>query len=326
MKEKIFHNKKKGLTIYQKEFIIKNYATMKTSDICKELNLQYEIVHSYAQNNKLRKNQYSSMRYKNYFDELIEKRANEEYDLYNYILKQSEPRVDSLYKSKYGKYSVNQDYFQQINNEWKAYWLGFLYADGTIRIARNDKKDKMEYNTKIGLCEEDVTHLQKFKNSLQSDSPISKKIVKLNDKEYGCCNINICNKKICEDLNNLGCTPNKSLTLKFPTYDKVPKNLIKHFIRGYFDGDGCIHINKEKRNVRLSFEGTEDMLVNIANILHNELNTNLVKPLSKKNSKSLHIVYDKFSDIELIYKYLYKDSNIFLDRKIKKFDTLYCLD
>ena len=30
------------------------------------------------------------------------------------------------------KYSLNDDYFSVIDNEHKAYWLGFLYADGSL--------------------------------------------------------------------------------------------------------------------------------------------------------------------------------------------------
>ena len=326
MKNYNMKNNKKGLTQYQKEFIIENYSTMKTNDICRILNLQYEKVHSYAQNKKLKKNPYSSLKFNNYFDELLKKRRREEYNVFNYIQNQDEPKTDSLYKSKYGKYFVNQHYFEKIDNEWKAYWLGFLYADGTNRIHKNKQKNKMEYVVKLGLCAEDRNHLQKFKESLQSESPITDRKAKFNNKEYPCCDISICNQQICEDLNKLGCVPNKSLILKFPTEEKVPKSLIRHFIRGYFDGDGCIHINKEEKNVRLLFEGTEDMLVHIRDILYNELNVKFAKIESKQKSKSFHINYGKYSDVELIYKYLYKDCNVFLDRKLKKFDTLYCLD
>ena len=65
MKNYNMKNNKKGLTQYQKEFIIENYSTMKTNDICRILNLQYEKVHSYAQNKKLKQNPYSSLKFNN---------------------------------------------------------------------------------------------------------------------------------------------------------------------------------------------------------------------------------------------------------------------
>ena len=60
MKNYNMKNNKKGLTQYQKEFMIENYSTMKTNDICRILNLQYEKVHSYAQNKKIKKKPYTS--------------------------------------------------------------------------------------------------------------------------------------------------------------------------------------------------------------------------------------------------------------------------
>lgn len=184
----------------------------------------------------------------------------------------------------------------------------------------------MEYTVKLTLCREDKRHIKKFAKSIQSDAPIIDRTVKLNNNIYYSADINICNRKMCEDLNKLGCTPNKSLTLKFPSEEQVPKNLIRHFIRGYFDGDGCIHINKDEHNVRLLFEGTEDMLDNIRYIFHKELNIKFPQIENGRNSKAYHINYGKYADIELIYKYLYKDCNVYLDRKLKKFDILYCLD
>jgi hypothetical protein len=139
------------------------------------------------------------------------------------------------------------------------------------------------------------------------------------------CDLSVCNQHFSESLNLLGCVPNKSLILKFPTFNQVPDNLIRHFIRGYFDGDGCIHINLKERNVRLLFEGTEDFLMHIRDILYKNLNVKYAV-VEKSQSKSYHINYGKYADVELIYKYLYKDCNIYLDRKLKKFDTLYCLD
>lgn len=320
-----FHNQKDGLTQEQKIYIIENYTTMKTRDICKELNVSYERVHSYAQLQHLKKNQYASQSYNHYFEELLSRRNNPNYNINDYLGNSAEPTVDTLYKSKYGKYNVNQDYFDVIDNEWKAYWLGFLYADGTNRIAYNEKTHKMAYSLKLCLCAEDKQHLEKFKSSLQSDAPIKDRIAKLNDKYYPSCDFGVCNKNICESLQKLGCIPNKSLVLQFPTENQVPSNLIRHFIRGYFDGDGCIHINLKERHACVLFEGTKDFLTCVRDILYKELNVKLTDVVQSR-SRAYHIRYGKFSDIELIYKYLYKDCNVYLDRKLKKFDTLYCLD
>lgn len=64
-------------------------------------------------------------------------------------------------------------------------------------------------------------------------------------KEYS--RIQISSKTLTADLLKLGCTPRKSLTLKFPNDGIFKSNdLIRHFIRGYFDGDGSVFISMEK--------------------------------------------------------------------------------
>lgn len=323
-----FQNSKNGLTIEQKKFIIENYATMKNNKICKELNITKDQLHSYARNRKLTKTPLASKRYVDYYDELINKRNRETYSVYNFLEKNKEPKVteECLYKSKYGKYAVNEHYFDNIDNEWKAYWLGFLYADGCNET--NKKNGTKNVNRlSISLAKIDKEHLQKFLNSLQAENPIKDFIARLDGKEYKTSKITICNENICKQLNNKGCVPQKSLILKFPTEDIVPKHLIRHFIRGYFDGDGCISINKELKNINFNILGTYDFLYEMQKILIKECGVDeTVIRLNGKGNKAYSFAYGGYADVESIYKYLYKDCNVYLQRKLDKFDTLYCLD
>lgn len=78
-----------------------------------------------------------------------------------------------------------------------------------------------------------------------------------------CCSWQITNKHLWEILNSYGCTPRKSLTLQFPEKEVFNSpNLVRHFIRGYWDGDGCISYDKRKDSVvpRLSAVGTKQFL------------------------------------------------------------------
>lgn len=307
------------LTKYQKDYIKANYATMKSRDIAEALNIPYKNVHGYAQNNKLRKdgskNVLSHCSWE-YF--LTERKLHQ----YNHIEQKTEPKVDNLYKSKYGKYHVNQFYFSKIDNEWKAYWLGFLYADGSItHTKRNGKrKDCMA----LSLANQDKSHLIKLQDSLQTDSPIKDSVVKLNGNEYCCSRLIINNRQIVEDLIKLGCPPRKSLTLQFPSYDIVPKHLMKHFIRGYFDGDGCIYININKKQVRFNMVGTQEFLNGLLDFLNEEIGIDKFKLRQKGKAFSYQV--GNINQIFKIYQYLYKDVNIYLDRKFKKFNILYWLD
>lgn len=314
----------KRLTKEQKDFIIANYENMDNDEISKILNITTKQIHSYSSNKKLHKNYKSSKSFNNIIEKILSERK-ENYNVNDYINNSIEPKIDDslLYKSKYGKYSVNQDYFENIDNEWKAYWLGFLYADGCITIKRNsNNQNKMDYNVDLTL--KDKEHIIKFLNSVQSNTIIKERNIKLKDNIYKNYRATICNKKMCEDLNNLGCTPNKTFDLIFP--NNLEDDLVRHFIRGYFDGDGCIHININNRAVAFEILGTLDMLKGIKEYFNNNvknINCNIFK---SKNKNVYELRCYGFYNIGKLYKLLYKDCNIYLERKLKTFDILYCLD
>jgi hypothetical protein len=215
-----------------------------------------------------------------------------------------------------GKYYYNKDFFEKIDTEEKAYWLGFLYADGCInRIYHNEKLKAMDLE--IGLCREDENHLRKFLNHLESNVDIKYKTSRFSDNTYESCRINICCTKMCYDLINKGCTPQKSLTLEFPDNNIIPKVLIKHFIRGYFDGDGCVSTGKNNIIVT-NFVGTSDMLKGISDFLLSEDVIRTNPSIYEKGNAHEMFIYGA-DNIKDMYLYLYKNSSVYLDRKHKKF-------
>jgi intein/homing endonuclease len=86
--------------------------------------------------------------------------------------------------------------------------------------------------------------------------------IKLNNKIFGRCRWSVQSKHLWNVLNSYGCVPKKSLILKFPSISIFDnKNLIVHFIRGYFDGDGCISYgNKSHTKCSINIVGTYDFL------------------------------------------------------------------
>lgn len=151
-------------------------------------------------------------------------------------------------------YNYNDTIFEIIDTEEKAYWLGFLYADGNVTkrlIKKENRKDKFSYQLELSLAEVDKDHLIKFGRFMFQDfneeKNLKKKIIKLKEKEYIAYKITINSKKIVEDLIKLGCVPKKSLILTYPTEEQIPFKLQHHFIRGYFDGDGCVSFNNFKK-------------------------------------------------------------------------------
>lgn len=234
------------------------------------------------------------------------------------------------------KYKYDDSYFEKIDREDKAYWLGFLYADGCIYpIKKNEKIKAMQLD--IALQDKDVDVLEKLKVSLDTNVPIKEKVVNLKGKKHNCVRVRINNTKLCRDLISLGCTPNKSLSLKFPK-DLIPKELIRHFIRGYFDGDGCISFSRgkklDKRNGKsyeycsasVSFIGTEDFTSVLVNILSQH--DIFFKNNKHHNSgKAFEIRLYSNSQLLSFYNFLYSNSSIFMKRKKDKFEEFfYCLE
>lgn len=224
------------------------------------------------------------------------------------------------------KYEYNKDYFSKIDTSEKAYWLGFLYADGSInRYYKNEKLKSM--TLELNLSYKDKEHLEKFKKSLETNIPIFEKVNRLNGKEYKSVRIQLNNTKVCYDLCDFGCTPSKTYDIKFPTYDIVPKEFMRDFIRGFFDGDGCISISEMngKPHIFTTITGQSDMLKSISDFLISEkiirVNPKIYKD-DRRNSTYNVYFYGIDSNKDFL-DYLYKDSTIYLDRKYNQYISFY---
>lgn len=216
--------------------------------------------------------------------------------------------------SSHLKYKCNENYFENIDSEDKAYWLGFLFADGYVN--KRPGSDRLI----LALSTKDKKHIELFKKSINSENPIIDSIIKtgiMKGKEYS--KISITSNKLISDLENLGCTSKKSLTLKFPN---LKKELIPHFIRGYFDGDGSVFLSNEKhwRNgtitpvIHFRFCGTKEFL----EVINKEIN--LSGRISQaKQSKAFELTYKRNKKVIHFYQYLYNNSTIFLHRKHEVF-------
>lgn len=211
-------------------------------------------------------------------------------------------RVTILSLSELGmlEYPRNSNYFEKIDTPAKAYWLGFLYADGYI----GKGKDK---RVRITLKKDDEQHLNKFLQAIEATNTL----VKYSQKKDGekvfeqayCC---LRDSKLVEDLNNAGCTNRKSYTLTFPNGDILPEHLQSHFIRGYFDGDGSLHSTLSGKNktprYRITFVGTKSFLESLRHILG--------KDHIAIENRETYCMFSISGNKQLVsvLEYLYKDS------------------
>lgn len=200
-------------------------------------------------------------------------------------------------------YSLDETYFEKIDTEEKAYILGFIFADGYNQSQRSQ--------IRITLNKKDVNILEKFNICLNHNKPI----LYLRNNEYVDLTIN--SVKISQDLEKLGCMQNKTFKLKFPTEEQVPKELQRHFIRGYVDGDGCLSIRPRKDRPSKTYQfhvvGRLEFMRNIQDILVKECKVNKIKIYKTKNIYML--IYSGKQNFIKITNYLYCNSKIYLNRK-----------
>lgn len=197
-------------------------------------------------------------------------------------------------------YNVDEDFFSIIDTEEKAYWLGLLFADGHI-----SKKDK------VMLCMKDLDIIEKFKKSLNSNHPIKY-------DSYNNPYINIGCKQICNDLRRIGFNNQKSYDVDFnKILSFIPKELLHHFVRGMFDGDGSIKIYEypylNKPQYHFGYTG----LKNVCEFIQTFLGFN--NKLVQEGKFTYTCKTRDLEKIKEIYKILYKDAHIYLDRKYETF-------
>lgn len=223
-----------------------------------------------------------------------------------------------LIRKSYGKkrFPRNSDIFACIDTKEKAYWLGFLYADGCVLGSTN--------TLRISLKTADEEHLIKFKNFIEAKNTE----IKRNDKKdkktgkiYPISYFQISDKKIVSDLIKNGCLPSKtySLDFSFPSENILPKELQYHFLRGIIDGDGSIYEDKKRHRLCLSITGNASILTSIKHILQKP-NLELE---NKGNYSVLHI--DGNKQVLNILTKIYEDSSqeIELPRKKKVFENFF---
>lgn len=236
--------------------------------------------------------------------------------------KSSSTKISSDLK-KYGivvenfhnKSKFNEHIFDIIDTEEKAYWLGFIFADGYI--SSSDIKGKNKYQFELSLSGKDASHLLKF-NKFVSYVGNNVKFgnIKLKEKTFTRCRWSVSNKHLWETLNAYGCTPKKSLTLTFP--DKnifTEQKLIIPFIRGYFDGDGCVYELKGKSpSLAISVLGTTQFLNPIVELFFPR---NLTKNHDKNNVTYMYALNRRQAFVFLYV--IYYNASIYLNRKYQKF-------
>lgn len=232
---------------------------------------------------------------------------------------------------------LTHDYFDVIDTEYKAYILGFIFADGCIV----DNFSGRQKSLRIEIIETDGYILLPLIKDVQNKDSYRYKYtpsdIAKGHSPKACVSIN--SDQLCEKIIDLGCKINKTiLGLDFPNIDK---DLIRHFIRGFFDGDGCITANLTKNTytrvstrelkkpfspkvrkriylVNTDLQFLQDVISNIESEVPFE---GKLQWSSRINNVRVHKVgIEHQKDVQKVKDYLYKDATIFLKRKFDKFN------
>lgn len=192
----------------------------------------------------------------------------------------------------------NTTFFETIDTEEKAYWLGFIFADGSVAVSPSCRLC-------IELNQVDVNHLEKFKKSIESNHLLKYR------KNRNTVSVSICGKKIVEDLMKYGCIPNKT-NLGFIDEDKIPHDLISHFLRGYLDGDGFIDSKRYRIVYTIKLLNIAESIQKLFSIFNIESKIVKEKHYYRLNIETKENYYNALS-------FLYENANIFLDRKYETY-------
>ena len=230
-----------------------------------------------------------------------------------------------LYKNHISNRRIRHDFFSNIQTELQAYLLGFYASDGSI-----DEKRK---TLRIHLQKRDSEIVYLYKDIISPDA----RTFTINEHQttgrngmivtaHESFGVDITSTKICQDLVNLGIGYNKSYTdLHIPNIDK---SLIRHFIRGYFDGDGSfvakVDLPKNHKNkvVRMCMS----IIAKKPTILNE-----FIKYFSTEYNLTINLNYLKRDNVyrfttsskkvcRKIFHVLYDNANFYLSRKFNKFN------
>lgn len=210
-------------------------------------------------------------------------------------------------------YPTNINYFDKIDTEDKAYFLGLIAADGSIDNSR----------LRIELQKEDQYILEMFRDIISPEHPIyiNKRVNRKETATLDLSSVYWVNK-----LKYLHIIPRKSFcNTSFPD---ININMIPHFIRGYFDGDGSVYIDKKTNDLRIKFIGNTLFITELLNVFVSNLD---ITPVKLHNGKKYQDYTSYFSiarkkDVINLYDYMYQNSTYFLNRKKKIFDRYYLLE
>lgn len=207
--------------------------------------------------------------------------------------------------------NIKSDYFSNIDTPEKAYWLGFLFTDGSVDKPKSKGKNKVQGRIRLQLQERDLEILEKFKEDLG----ITSKIIYDIRPNSTCCSVEFVDEQIFQDLGKYGIVPRKTYVTEHIPYEKIPEHLLPSFALGLFDGDGSLCCcNNDPMQSSINFTSYHKSIA--------EDFQKIIDKLIEKDKKNTvyftsawHVAWSGRRQVTKILDILYRDSSRYLKRK-----------
>ena len=235
------------------------------------------------------------------------KQVEDKYELSHPTITKILKDVPKYTKAKLNNPNMKEHFFQEINEEAKAYFLGLLISDGNVFKDNTGRQASIS----ITLDLKDEYMLEKFKEVLQANTSVG-------HDGRGCGQIAVRSNIMAEDLAKYGVVPRKSYNTYLPL---ISKEMMPHLIRGIFDGDGSIMAKSNPSNDghnrflhSISFCGTHQLMEDISNYILENLGIKTAVYDYKDRSLS-ELKIQNIDNIAKFGYWIYRNSTIFLNRK-----------
>lgn len=231
----------------------------------------------------------------------------------------------------------NEKYFDVIDNEHKAYWIGFIWCDGYMAI--RNRGNRISYEFKLSLQNDDEEHLEKFNYDINGQYEVKHYTYKdhFSGQDMTEARLLITNQYFGKTLvNDYGLIPYRTDCSKI--LKNIPENLFKHFIRGVVDADGSFSryqtvergYNTTKYSV--SIGSNQDIVRAIEkHLIDNSIINDFERKIQKRHNENDRDgdyreirISGKEQSVKLL-RYIYDDADIYLDRKYKKYLSVISL-
>ena len=204
--------------------------------------------------------------------------------------------------------SLDEAFFEVINTEDKAYYLGLLITDGNVFKANEHRA-----SISITLDQRDAYLLTHWKECIRSKT-------NLGHDGRGCVQYAVRSLKMANDLAKYGVVPRKTLCSYLPEIED--KSQLRHLIRGLIDGDGGIyaHMHNNKFSHQIKLCGTERLMYDVLECIDSELHLKYKPKVYTYRNRPLSMLQiSNIQDMNKLGHWLYNDASVYMDRKYRKF-------